>query len=132
MEEFTAVGEEGVIEGGGEDSFRRKHGNKCAKPMKVEGGEDVPGEFCQVHSKRDVQILEGSFERVKVSLGTSDPMKEANEFMGNRVFMEKGDLFDGMEDNRGFEDGGIEQVNSMYGQERRVKKRLSTRSDTIT
>ena len=90
VEEFTAVGEEGVVEGGGEDSFRRKHGNKCAKPTKVEGGEDMPGEFCQVHSKRDVQILEESFEGVKVSLGTSDPMKEANEFMGNRVFMERG------------------------------------------
>ena len=39
---------------GGVNSFRREHGNKCAKPMKMEGGEDVPGEFCQVHSKRDV------------------------------------------------------------------------------
>ena len=40
--------------------------------------------------------------------------------MGDRVFMEEGDLFDGMEDNRGFKDGGIERENSMYGQERRV------------
>ena len=50
----------------------------------------------------------------------SDPMKEVNEFMGNRVFTEKGNLFDGMEDNGGFEDGSIERVDSMYGQERRV------------
>ena len=34
--------------------------------------------------------------------------------------MEEGDLFDGMEDDGGFEDGGIESVYSMYGQERRV------------
>ena len=40
--------------------------------------------------------------------------------MRNRVFMEEGNLFDCMEDDRSFEDGGIEQVNSMYGQERRV------------
>ena len=39
---------------GGVNSFRREHGNKHAKPMKMEGGEDVPGEFCQVHLKRDV------------------------------------------------------------------------------
>ena len=64
---------------GGVNSFRRKHGNKCAKPMKMEGGEDVPGEFCQVHMKRDVQILERSFEGVKVLLGSGDPMEEANK-----------------------------------------------------
>ena len=40
--------------------------------------------------------------------------------MGDGVFMEEGDLFDGMEDNGGFEDGGVERVYSMYGQERRV------------
>ena len=41
-------------------------------------------------------------------LGMSDPMEKVNEFMGNRVFTEEGNLFDGMEDNGGFEDGGIE------------------------
>ena len=40
--------------------------------------------------------------------------------MRNRVFMEEGDLFNGMEDDGGFEDAGVERVNSMYGQERRV------------
>ena len=40
--------------------------------------------------------------------------------MGDGVFTEEGDLFDGMEDDRGFEDGSIERVYSMYGQERRV------------
>ena len=55
-----------------------------------------------------------------MSLGASDPMEEVNKFMGNRVFMEKGDFFNGMEDDGGFEDGGVEQVYSMYGQERRV------------
>ena len=39
---------------GGVNSFGREHGNKCAQPMKMEGSEDVPGKFCQVHSKRDV------------------------------------------------------------------------------
>ena len=39
---------------GGVNSFGRKHGNKHAKPMKMEGSEDMHGEFCQVHSKRDV------------------------------------------------------------------------------
>ena len=63
---------------GGVNSFGREHGNKCAKPMKMEGSEDMPGEFCQVHSKRDVQILEGSFKGVEVLLGTSDPMEEVN------------------------------------------------------
>ena len=41
-------------------------------------------------------------------LGTSDPMEKVNKFMGNRVFMEEGNLFNGMEDNGGFEDGGVE------------------------
>ena len=40
--------------------------------------------------------------------------------MGDGVFMEEGNLFDGMEDDGGFKDGGVERVYSMYGQERRV------------
>ena len=40
--------------------------------------------------------------------------------MGNEVFTEEGDLFDGVEDDGGFEDGSVERVYSMYGQERRV------------
>ena len=63
---------------GGVNSFGREHGNKHAKPVKMEGGEDLPGEFCQIHSKRNVQILEGFFEGVKVSLGMSDLMEEVN------------------------------------------------------
>ena len=74
----------------------------------------MPGEFCQVHSKRDMRILKGSFKGVKVSLGMSDPMEEVNKFMGNRVFTEEGNLFNDMEDDRGFKDGSVEQVNSMY------------------
>ena len=34
--------------------------------------------------------------------------------------MKEGDPFNGMENNGHFEDGSIERVNSMYGQERRV------------
>ena len=33
--------------------------------------------------------------------------------MGDGVFTGEGDLFDGMEDDGGFEDGGIKRVNSM-------------------
>ena len=55
-----------------------------------------------------------------MSLGLGDPMEEVNQFMRNGVFMEEGDLFDGMEDDGGFKDGSVERVNSMYGQERRV------------
>ena len=40
--------------------------------------------------------------------------------MGDGVFTEEGNLFNGMEDDGGFEDGSIERVYSMYGQERRV------------
>ena len=40
--------------------------------------------------------------------------------MGDGVFTEEGDLFDGVEDDGGYEDGSIERVYSMYGQERRV------------
>ena len=43
-------GEENTMKGG-VNSFGREHGNKCAKPMKMEGGEDMPGKFCQVHLK---------------------------------------------------------------------------------
>ena len=39
---------------GGVNGFRREHGNKHAKPVKVEGSEDVPRELGQVHVKRDV------------------------------------------------------------------------------
>ena len=40
--------------------------------------------------------------------------------MGDGVFTEEGDLFDGVEDDGGLEDGSIERVYSMYRQERRV------------
>ena len=56
----------------------------------------------------------------KMSLGVSDPMEEAKQFMGDGVFTEEGNLFDYVEDDGGFKDGGVERVYSMYGQERRV------------
>ena len=43
-----------------------------------------------------------------MSLGPSNPMEKANKFMGDGVFTEEGNLFDGVEDNGGFEDGSIE------------------------
>ena len=63
---------------GGVNSFRRENGDKRAKPMKMESGEDMPGEFCQVHLKGDVRILKGSLKGVKVLLGMSDPMEKVN------------------------------------------------------
>ena len=58
-------------------------------------------------------ILQRSFQGVEVTLSSSDPMEETNQFMRNGVFTEEGDLFDCVEDDGGFEDGGIKQVNSM-------------------
>ena len=43
-----------------------------------------------------------------MSLGTSDPMEKANKFMGDGVFTEERNLFDGVEDDGGFEDDSIE------------------------
>ena len=48
-----------------------------------------------------------------MALSMSDPMEETNQFMRDRVFTEEGDLFDCVEDNGGFEDGGVERVNAM-------------------
>ena len=39
---------------GGVNDFGREHGDKHAKPMKVEGSGDVPRKLSQVHAKRDV------------------------------------------------------------------------------
>ena len=39
-------GEENTMKDG-VNSFGREHGYECAKPMKMEGGEDIPGKFCQ-------------------------------------------------------------------------------------
>ena len=39
---------------GGVNSFGREHGDKCAKPMKMEGSEDMPREFCQIHLKENM------------------------------------------------------------------------------
>ena len=48
-----------------------------------------------------------------MALGSGYSMEKMNQFMGDRVFTEEGDLFDCMEDDRSFEDGGVERVNSM-------------------
>ena len=46
-------------------------------------------------------------------LSSGDPMEKSNQFMRDGVFTKEGGLFDCVEDNRGFKDGGIKQVNSM-------------------
>ena len=48
-----------------------------------------------------------------MSLSLGDSMEKTNQFMRDGVFTKEGDLFDCMEDDRGFEDGGVKQVNSM-------------------
>ena len=63
--------------------------------------------------KRDVGVFQRSFRRMEMSLSSSDPMEQTNQFMRNRVFTEEGDLFDCVEDDGGFEDGGIKRVNAM-------------------
>ena len=63
------------------NGFRRKHGDKGTKSMKMEGSEDMHRKFSQVHAKRNVRILKGPFQRVKMALSSSDPMGEADEFM---------------------------------------------------
>ena len=50
---------------------------------------------------------------MEVALSSSDSMEETNQFMQNRIFTEEENLFDCMEDDRGFEDGGVKRVNSM-------------------
>ena len=48
-----------------------------------------------------------------MSLSSGDPMEKSNQFMRDGVFTKEGDLFDCVEDDRGFEDGGVKRVNSM-------------------
>ena len=42
-----------------------------------------------------------------MTLSSSDPMEETNQFVRDGVLMEEGDLFDCVEDDGGFEDGGV-------------------------
>ena len=58
-------------------------------------------------------VLKRSLPRVKMSLSSGDPMEKVDQFMRDGVFTKEGDLFDCVEDDRGFEDGGVKQVNSM-------------------
>ena len=60
-----------------------------------------------------MRVLQRSLQGVEVVLSSGDPMEETNQFVRNRVFTEEGDLFNCMEDDGGFEDGGVKRVNSM-------------------
>ena len=73
----------------------------------------MPRQLCKVHVERDVRVLQRSLQGVEVALSLHDPMEEANQFVRNRIFTEERDLFDCVEDDGGFEDGGVKQVNSM-------------------
>ena len=58
-------------------------------------------------------VFQGSFQRVEVALSSGDTMEETNQFMRNGILTEERDLFDCVEDDGGFEDGGVERVNAM-------------------
>ena len=73
----------------------------------------MPRQFRKVHTKRDVGVFQGSFQRMEMTLSSSNPMEKANQLMQNRIFTEEGDLFDCVEDDRSFEDGGVKRVNAM-------------------
>ena len=60
------------------NGFGWEHGDKCAESMEMKGSEDMSGEFCQVHAKRDMRVLKGAFERKYMMLGPGDSMEEAN------------------------------------------------------
>ena len=60
-----------------------------------------------------MRVLQRSLQGVEVALSLHDPMEEANQFVRNRIFTEERDLFDCVEDDGGFEDGGVKRVNSM-------------------
>ena len=68
----------------------------------------MPGEFREVHVERDVGVLQRLFQRVEMTLSSSNPMEKANQFMRDRIFTEEGDLFDCVEDDGSFEDSGVE------------------------
>ena len=42
-----------------------------------------------------------------MALSSRNPMEEANQFVRYGIFTEEGDLFDCVEDDRGFEDSGV-------------------------
>ena len=43
-----------------------------------------------------------------MALSSGDPMEKTNQFVHDRVFTEEGNLFDCVEDDGSFKDGGVE------------------------
>ena len=58
-------------------------------------------------------IFQGSFQRVEMTLSPNDPMEQTNQFVRDGIFTEEGVLFDCVEDDGSFEDGGVKRVNAM-------------------
>ena len=58
-------------------------------------------------------VFQGSLRRMEMTLSSSNPMEKTDQFMRNRIFTKEGDLFDCVEDDRGFKDGGVKRVNAM-------------------
>ena len=98
---------------GGVDNFWREHGYEGAKTMEMKCSNDVPRQLCEIHVERNMRVLKRSFQGMQMLLGPGDSVEETNKFVRDGVFMEQGDLFDCVEDDGGFEDGSIEQVNSI-------------------
>ena len=80
--------------------------------MGVENGEDVGGKSFEGETKRDVHIV-GKLE----PLGAGDSMKKADEFMSNGVVFKEEVVFDSEENIGGVEDGSIEEVDGVSGEE---------------
>ena len=54
-----------------------------------------------------MRVFQGSLQGVEVALSSGDSVEETDQFVQNGVFMEEGDLFNCVEDDGGFEDGGV-------------------------
>ena len=50
-----------------------------------------------------------------VSLGCSDVMKEADQFLTDQILLKEGEVLYGMEDSRIGKDGGLERMGSKGG-----------------
>ena len=80
--------------------------------MGVENGEDMGGKSVEGETKRDVRIV-GKLEL----LGAGDSMKKVDEFVSDGVVFKEEVIFDSEENIGGVEDGSIEEVDGVSGEE---------------
>ena len=91
--------------------------NEGVKTLKVKYGQNPVWESCERHSQGDAkvcgQIVWGG--KGMVPLGSSDIMKETDQFLTDQVFLKERKVLYGMEDGGIGEDGGIERMGSKGG-----------------